>query len=334
MYLDFYNLKTEPFSLSPDPKFLFLSESHKEALAYLRYGLIQQKGFVVITGEVGTGKTTLLFTLFAEMPQKVELAFISNPALSKDEFFALLAEKYKLGQVKDKADFLIRFTRFLENSFLEKKEVVLIVDEAHCLNEDVLQEIRLLSNIETPEAKLLNIILTGQPEFEHILAQPRFRSLKQRITLKYTLKPLNLDETISYIQFRLAKAGAKDINIFTEDAYKKIFSYSKGIPRLINVLCDRALLTGFVNETRQIDEKIIDECIAEIGDNNNYLATSNKESQRAVTTSRGKTFKLLATAVVILILVVVVLICCKPGYLGEYHKVLDKILEFLGKYNG
>jgi len=334
MYLDFYNLKTEPFSLSPDPKFLFLSESHKEALAYLRYGLIQQKGFVVITGEVGTGKTTLLFTLFAEMPQKVEFAFISNPALSKDEFFALLAEKYKLGKIKDKADFLIRFSRFLEKSFSEKKEIILIVDEAHCLTQEVLEEIRLLSNIETPESKLLNIILTGQPEFEDILVQPRFRSLRQRVTLKYTLKPLNLEETISYIQVRLARAGAKDMSIFTEDAYKKIFSYSNGIPRLINVLCDRALLTGFVNEARQIDGKIIDECIAEIGDDHNYSGTRNSETPNEVTTSNDKFYKALIIVCGVLILLGAILICWKLDCFSKYNNILDEILEFLGKYNG
>ncbi len=264
MYLDFYGLKYEPFSLSPDPRFLYLAASHKEALAHLRYGLIQHKGFVVIIGEVGTGKTTLIHSLLAVLPQKVISAFISNPTLTRDEFFYWLGQKYGLGDVKNKADFLVKFTRFLEKARKEKKNVVLIIDEAHCLKKDILEEIRLLSNLETPESKLINIILTGQPEFNDILNDPNLRALRQRITLKYDLKPLDLKETKAYVQLRMAKAGAKDVGIFSEAALNAVHKFSGGIPRVINLVCDHALLTGFVKEARVIDEDIIKECIKDI----------------------------------------------------------------------
>jgi len=264
MYLDFYNLKIEPFSLSPDPRFLFLAPSHKEAFAHLKYGLIRHKGFVVLLGEVGTGKTTLIYSLLSQIPERIRITYISNPTLNREEFFFLLAKKYNLGAIENKAEFLIKFSNFLEDAFKKREDVVLIIDEAHCLNEEILEEIRLLSNLETPNAKLINIILTGQPEFEDILENPRFRALKQRINLKYTLKPFSLEQTKTYIQIRMAKAGAKDAGIFTDGAMEAVFEYSKGIPRIINLLCDRALLTGFIKESKVIDEAIIHECAAEI----------------------------------------------------------------------
>ena len=265
MYLDFYGLKYEPFSLSPDPRFLYLAASHKEALAHLRYGLIQQKGFVVITGEVGTGKTTLIYSLLSQMPQQVISAFISNPVLTRNEFFYLLGHKYGLGEIENKGDFLVKFTRFLEEAHKKKKNVVLIIDEAHCLEKEILEEIRLLSNLETPHSKLINIILTGQPEFNEKLNVPDLRALRQRITLRYELEPLDLKETNAYVQLRMAKAGAKDAGIFTHAAIDSIYEYSGGIPRIINLLCDHALLTGFVKEAKIIDDKIIGECAKEIG---------------------------------------------------------------------
>ncbi len=265
MYLRFYNLKEEPFSLSPDPDFLYLGEVHREGLANLRYGLIQKKGFIVITGEVGTGKTTLINALLSEIPQEVKTAFISNPKLKTEEFFFLLSRAFKLGNGDNKAKFLINFTEFLERLDKNGENVVLIIDEAHCLPEELLEEIRLLSNLETPHSKLLNIILVGQPEFENTLDHPGFRALKQRITLRYRLKPLNKEETREYIKVRLSRAGSKDVGVFSEGAISAIYRYSKGVPRVINLLADRAMLTGFVKETKIIDDKIIRECAAEIG---------------------------------------------------------------------
>ena len=265
MYLDFYGLKKEPFSISPDHHFLYLSEVHKEGLAYLRYGLIQKKGFIVITGEVGTGKTTLINALLSEIPQEVNYVVISNPKLTKDEFFYLLVSRFGLGTFSNKAEFLVRFTEFLQNCQEKDLNVVLIVDEAHCLSEELLEEIRLLSNLETPSAKLLNIILVGQPEFEKILNRPELRALKQRVTLRYKLTPLNEEETFNYIKVRLSRAGASDVGIFTTTALKKIYHYTEGVPRLINLLADHSLLTGFVKEQKKIDKDIVEECAKEIG---------------------------------------------------------------------
>ena len=264
MYLKFFNLNTEPFSLSPDPDFLFLSEVHAEGLANLRYGLIQKRGFVVITGEVGTGKTTLINALLSEIPETTNTAFISNPKLERDEFFYILTRAFKIGNGENKARFLVNFTEFLENAHKANENVVLIIDEAHCLSEDLLEEIRLLSNLETPHAKLISIILVGQPEFEKILDNPRFRALKQRVTLRHRLKSLNRQETGEYINLRLAKAGAKDAGIFSQKALDAIYEYSKGIPRVVNLLADHCMLTGFVKEVKTIDDKIVKECAHEL----------------------------------------------------------------------
>ncbi len=294
MYLNFYNIQKEPFSLSPDPDFLYLSEVHREGLANLRYGLIQKKGFIVITGEVGTGKTTLINALLSEIPQEVKTAFISNPKLKTEEFFFLLSRAFKLGNGDNKAKFLINFTEFLERLDKNGENVVLIIDEAHCLPEELLEEIRLLSNLETPHSKLLNIILVGQPEFEKTLDHPRFRALKQRITLRYRLKPLSKEETREYIKVRLSRANAHDTGIFSDKAMAVIFKYSGGIPRIINLLADRAMLTGFVKEARTIDDKIIKECAQELGidKGNNKYQQDHHEKGKTIVKSLSNRFVL------------------------------------------
>ncbi len=326
MYLDFYNLKIEPFSLSPDPRFLFLAPSHKEALAYLKYGLIQQKGFVVITGEVGTGKTTLIYSLLAQMPKQIVTAFISNPTLTRDEFFSLLAQEYGLGDIKNKADFLLKFSKFLEDSLDKKKNVVLIIDEAHRLDTEILEEIRLLSNLETPNAKLINIILTGQPEFSEILNHSDFRALKQRVTLKYTIMPLTLEETEAYIQVRLAKAGAKDVGIFTQEAIEAVFNYSKGIPRVINLLCDHALLTGFVKETKIIDDKIVEECAKELECEGMARDTFTEISHKGNKASTSRGVRIIAT---IFISILITGLLFMLYHFESYKSFFERFMELL-----
>jgi len=209
MYLAYYGLREGPFTISPDPRFLYMSDAHREALAHLTYGISQRRGFVVITGPVGTGKTTLLNALLADLPQKVRTAFLANPALTRDEFYYLLADAYQLGAIENKAQFLIRFSRFLEKAYQEDDNVVLIVDEAHCLSRELLEEIRLLSNLETPRSKLMNIILLGQPELEAILDEPGLLPLRQRITLHFRLPALTGEETRHYMETRLLKGGGE-----------------------------------------------------------------------------------------------------------------------------
>ncbi len=264
MYQKFYNLREEPFSLSPDPDFLYLSEVHQEGLANLQYGLIQKRGFIVITGEVGTGKTTLINALLSEIPQEVKTAFISNPKLERGEFFYLLSRAFKIEYDDNKAKFLINFTEFLKKADQNGENVVLIIDEAHCLPEELLEEIRLLSNLETPHSKLVNIILVGQPEFEKILDNPKFRALKQRITLRHRLLALDREETRNYVKVRLSRAGAKDTGIFSDRALDTIHEYSGGVPRVINLLADHSMMTGFIKEARTIGDKIIRECAKEL----------------------------------------------------------------------
>ena len=264
MYLSYYGLNEQPFSISPDPRFLYLSEVHREGLANLTYGVAQRKGFVVITGEVGTGKTTLIHALLADVPQKVRVAFISNPTLTREEFFYLLADAYKLGAIEHKAHFLVKFTQFLEKAYSSDENVVLIVDEAHSLTHELLEEIRLLSNLETSGHKLVNIILVGQPELDEKLSSPEMRPLTQRITLRYHLSSMALEETAKYIETRLLRSGAKDLGIFTESAIQSLYEYTRGIPRLTNILADHALLTGYVKDLKRIDNRVIEECAAEL----------------------------------------------------------------------
>ncbi len=283
MYLAYYNLNKHPFTISPDPGFLYLSEAHREGLAHLTYGVTHRKGFVVITGEVGTGKTTLIHTLLTKIPQEVRVAFVSNPTLSREDFFYLLAEAYQLGAVENKAKFLVRFSHFLEKAYERDENVVLIVDEAHCLSEDLLEEIRLLSNLETPNSKLINIILVGQPELDAKLQSPDLRPLKQRITLYYHLPSMGREETFQYVKNRLVRAGAMDLDIFSDKALGKIYEYTKGVPRLINILCDRCMLTGFVKNCRTIDDKLIEECAGELNikDQKDTGGNNNEKSGRS-----------------------------------------------------
>ncbi len=297
MYLSYYGLNEQPFSISPDPRFLYLSEAHREGLANLTYGVAQRKGFVVITGEVGTGKTTLIHALLADVPQKVRVAFISNPTLTREEFFYLLADAYKLGAIEHKAHFLVKFTQFLEKAYSSDENVVLIVDEAHSLTHELLEEIRLLSNLETACHKLVNIILVGQPELDEKLSGPEMRPLTQRITLRYHLSSMTLEETAKYIETRLLRSGAQDLGIFTESAIQSLYEYTRGIPRLTNILADHALLTGYVKDLKQIDNRVIEECAGEL----RLSGSKDEKDAESVTIPPYRRYSRLIKAVMIIV---------------------------------
>ncbi len=284
MYTRYYGLKEQPFSITPDPRFLYLSDKHEEGLASLAYGISQRKGFVVITGEVGTGKTTIIRALIDKIDQRVRLAFISNPTLSKKEFYILLAEAYQLGSVTNKAQFLIKFVKFLEKAYCSGENVVVIIDEAHKLSSELLEEIRLLSNMETPHHKLVNIILVGQPELDKKLNEPGLLPLRQRINLNFKLLPLDQNETKEYIAVRLKKAGAVDAKIFTADAKELIYKYTRGIPRLINVLADHTMLSGYVKNLKIIDNQVVEECAKELEFDNRF-SESEKNGVKDVKTA-------------------------------------------------
>jgi len=264
MYLSYYNLSAKPFQISADPKFLWLGEKHKEALAALKYGILDNKGFLLLTGDVGTGKTTLINALVQKLRDDVIVATVLDPSLDKLDFFNFLANKFKLTKkFISKGAFLIQFNHFLNDAFIHNKQVLLIIDEAQRINQELLEEIRLLSNLEKQSVKLINIFFIGQNEFNDTLLETRNRALLQRITINYHLDSFTENETREYIRYRLRIAGSTK-NIFSSGAIHNIFKFSEGYPRLINIICDYALLSGYVKEKRIIDSKVVIECAKEL----------------------------------------------------------------------
>jgi general secretion pathway protein A len=260
MYLKYYELIRYPFRTNPDPMFLWLGEKHIEALATLEYGALTRNGFVLLTGDIGTGKTTLVRHLLSNLCKECLMAFIFDPDMPPMGFFNFLSEE--LGLTKrfyDKSDFLIDFKNFLHKKNSEGKRIFIIIDEAQRLTQETLEQLRLLSNIELNDQKLLNIFFVGQSELREILIKKENRAISQRITMSYHLLPLNELETIRYIAHRLKVSGSKR-GIFTLQACKAIYSISEGIPRLINSVCDCALISGYVANRKVVDLELIREC--------------------------------------------------------------------------
>ncbi len=264
MYRSFYQLSLKPFQISTDPKFLWLGEKHKEALAILKYGILDNRGFLLLTGDVGTGKTTLINALVQSLGQDVTHATIVDPGLTVLDFYRLLVHSFAIKKkFRTKGEFLQIFSAFLRDAYNSNTKVLLIVDEAQRLSSGLLEEIRLLSNIEMQQAKLLNIFFVGQNEFNNIILAPDNRAIRQRITINYTIAPLSPAETAEYIRHRLKVAGTER-EIFSSAAIREIHRFSHGYPRLINIVCDRALLSGFVREKKVISARIIKECASEL----------------------------------------------------------------------
>ncbi len=265
MYLEFYGLKTAPFDITPNPRFLFHSIKHREAFNHLLYGIRERKGFVQLTGEVGAGKTTLCRALLEQLDGHYSTALILNPVLNADELMRAIAMEFGL-QVKglDRLETIAAISNFLLKQTREGKDTVLIVDEAQDLTEDLLEQVRLISNIETDDRKLLQIVLMGQPELRDRLNSHRLRQLRQRITVRYHLMPLTRNEVGQYIHHRLALAGSNGVPTFTLPALWRVFGYSKGIPRLVNAVCDKALLAGFVEHSYRINYRMVGRAIREL----------------------------------------------------------------------
>lgn len=259
MYLEFYGLNDIPFSLTPDPRFLYFTASHREVMANLHYGIQHGKGLIVATGEVGTGKTTLLRAMLTRLDRSVLTSYIFNPGLSVSEFYQHLNADFGLGQATSKSETLMKLGRLLLMRHSRGLRSVLIVDEAQGLKPELLEEIRLLLNFETYREKLLQVILVGQPELRGTLNSPALRQLKQRISLHCEIKPLRPEEVSGYIRARLQTAGAARLDLFTADAVALIYRASEGIPRLINNLCDNALLTGFAMNSKPVTSQIVAE---------------------------------------------------------------------------
>jgi general secretion pathway protein A len=263
MNLAFYGLVSKPFETTPDPRFLYLAPGHREALAQLTYGLQEGKGFILLPGEVGTGKTTLLHSLLKRLDAKTAVAFVFNTALPFDQILEYILEDLGLPRPgESQAQRLFALNTFLTERCRAGLRTVLIVDEAQNLSPETLEQIRLLSNFETPTEKLLQIVLVGQPELRTKLELPQLRQLKQRIALRCHIPPLTAKETRDYVRTRLRIAGTSDLGVFTEPALARVAAHSGGIPRLINIICDHALLIGYADQRRRIDRDIVDEAIA------------------------------------------------------------------------
>ena len=265
MYKAFYGLNDNPFSIAPNPHYMFLSDRHREALVHLTYGLGETGGFVLLTGEVGTGKTTVSRCLLQQLPENTDTAFILNPSLTEQELLATLCDELGITygenpSIKQLTDLL---SQYLLNSHKNGRNTVLIIDEAQHLRSEVLEQLRLLTNLETDTKKLLQVILIGQPELQQLLKRQDLRQLAQRITARYHLLPLNADELALYVQHRL-QVGGRHEPLFTAKSIRRLHHYSGGIPRLTNLLCERALMAGYGQSKVPIDHKMIDQAAMEV----------------------------------------------------------------------
>jgi general secretion pathway protein A len=265
MYTQFFGLREKPFSITPDPRYLYLSQRHADALAHLIYGISHSGGFIQLTGEVGTGKTTLVRTLFEQLPEEADVALILNPELTAQEFLTAILEELKVPLPGDRSvkALVDQLNVHLLAAHANSRRTVLIVDEAQNLAPAILEQVRLLTNLETPRQKLLQIILIGQPELRELLAQEDMRQLAQRVTGRYHLEPLNLEDTAKYVEHRLKVAGATG-GIFAPSALREIYRQSSGIPRLINVVADRALLAAYTRNTRTVDRRLVRRAAGEV----------------------------------------------------------------------
>ncbi len=265
MYKKFFGLKENPFNVNPDPRYLFMTQNTQEALSCLTYGIQKRRGFILLSGEVGTGKTTLLNKLLSWLQRyRVATSFIFNPGLEPTQFFEYMLADFGLNpESGQKSQMLWRLNKWLLERYRVGGTAVLIVDEAQNLSPEVLEEIRLLTNLETSTEKLLQIVLSGQPELEDKLSRPELRQLRQRITMRCKTLPLTCEETEKYIETRLAVAGADSQPIFSPEAVEAVQSYSRGIPRVINLLCEHGLISAYAQEQRPVSLATIQEVARE-----------------------------------------------------------------------
>ena len=265
MYQAFYKLREPPFNITPDPHYLFMSRQHREAHSHVMYGIRQRKGFIQLTGEVGSGKTTLCRAVLAELGRQVQTALILNPCLTETQMLRAILQDFGLKTLrKDMLSLLQTLNTFLLARMEARENVALLIDESQNLTPKLMEQIRLLSNLETAQQKLIQIVLIGQPELDEKLNDPALRQLRQRITVRYHLGPLEEEEIGPYIAHRLATAGAESRLIFDAKAIRLAYKHSQGIPRLINAVCDNALLAGYVAGTWTIDGACMRRAIAQL----------------------------------------------------------------------
>lgn len=272
MYKAYFGLSEIPFTIGPNPKFLYLSDQHREAMAHLLYGIGEQGGFILLTGEVGTGKTTLCRSVLQQLPDNVEVALILNPRATSTELLQYICDELKIDyQGSDSAKVLNdALNHYLLDAYANDRRVVVMIDEAQQLSIETLEQVRLLTNLETNQDKLMQIILVGQPELNDILASKQLRQLSQRIKSRYHLGELDLQQLAAYIKSRLRVAGCER-ELFTKKAVKKIFSYTHGVPRLINMLCDRCLMGAYATDRSIVDHKVVAQAASEVFGNHHVI---------------------------------------------------------------
>jgi len=278
MYKEFYGLKEKPFTIVPDPSFLYPSSKHRAALTYLEYGLMDRMPFILLTGEIGAGKTTLIKQLLTKIESDIEVAVIFNTNVSSEDLLELILCEFEMeSSIRSKTGYLDTLNQFLISEYSKGKRVVLIVDEAQNLSREALEEIRMLSNLYTGKDSLIQVILAGQPSLGARLRHPSLAQLYQRIAVSYHIASLGLDETGEYIVYRLKKAGAEQEDLFTDKAVERIFQISGGIPRTINILCDAALVYGYADELRIIDADVIEHVLTDKKETEILSASSIEE---------------------------------------------------------
>ena len=271
MYEKHFSFKCKPFELVPNPDFLFQSSTHKKAITYLDYGIKEKIGFILLTGEIGSGKTTIIRNLIKNISSQIRLSRINNTKVSSEQLISMINEDFGLNvEGKSKTALLSQLNTFLINQYANNYQPILLIDEAQNLSPDLLEEIRLLSNLETDKAKLLQIILVGQPELNKSLMLPEMMQLRQRINISYHLNPLTLDETVRYIRHRLTVAGNAGVMNFEGNMAELIYKFSRGIPRLINILCDLALLAVFVEGGKEVGADVVREVIKDLESRDNW----------------------------------------------------------------
>ena len=314
MYLSFYGLREAPFAPTPDPKFLFQSARHREALAQLIYGVRERKGFIVLTGEIGTGKTTLLRTLLERLNAATPVAYVHNSALNIEGLLEYVLQDWGVkSTAASHAQRLFELNEFLIDQHRKGTSPVLVIDEAQNLTVETLEAVRMLSNFETTNQKLMQILLVGQPELRDKLDLPELRQLKQRVGLRCHIAPLSAEETRLYIRHRLRIAGATDSGIFTDAAIQKIADYSRGTPRVINIVCDHCLLSGFADSKKRIDAATVQEAVEylEEGERSEW----KRRRRTSLVPSRGAVWAA-RSGVAVLVMVLIALLAFAANSLG------------------